>query len=68
MPSYAKEYRTFFYNLKRYGFSLSKEEIKQILVSVLLIAFIWSFNKWGEQSFDFLSGIMNFLLVDYLHS
>ena len=62
MGSYAEEHRTFFYNLKRYGFSLSKEELKQILITVLIIAFVWSFNKWGDQTFNFIEGIKNFAL------
>jgi hypothetical protein len=62
MGSYASEHRTFFYNLKRYGFTLSKDEIKQIVISVLLIAFIWSFNKWGSTTFNFMEGIKNFIL------
>jgi len=62
MPSYAKEYRTFFYNLKRYGLKLSKEEIKQIIITVLIVAFAYSFNKWGEVTFNFFEGIKNLLL------
>jgi hypothetical protein len=62
MGSYASEYRTFFYNLKRYGFSFSKEEIKQVVISVLIIAFIWSFNKWGTTTFNWVEGIKNFAL------
>ncbi|MFH2020815.1 MAG: hypothetical protein ABIJ34_05340 [archaeon] len=62
MGSYASEYRTFFYNLKRYGFSLSSKEIKQMIITVLIIAFVWSFNKWGDVTFDFVAGLKNFLL------
>lgn len=62
MGSYAEEHRTFFYNLKRYGFSLSKEEFKQILITVLIIAFVWSFNNWGDVTFNFFEGIKNFFL------
>ena len=62
MGSYAEEHRTFFYNLKRYGFSLSKEELKQILITVLIIAFVWSFNKWGDVTFNLFEGIKNFFL------
>jgi hypothetical protein len=62
MGSFASERRTFFYNLKRYGFTFSKDEIKQIIISSLVIAFIWSFNKWGEVTFDFVQGILNFIL------
>jgi hypothetical protein len=60
--SYASQYRTFFYNLRRYGFSLSQEEIKQSLITILLIAFVWSFNKWGTDTFNVTEGIKNFLL------
>lgn len=62
MGSYAKQYRTFWYNMKRYGFSLSKKEIKQIVITVLMIAFVWSFGKWGGATFNFVEGIKNFSL------
>ncbi len=62
MASYATEYRTFFYNLKRYGFSLSKDEVKQILITAGIIAFVWSFNKWGDVTFNFLMGVKNLAL------
>jgi hypothetical protein len=48
MASYAQEHRTFFYNLKRYGFSISKDEIRQVIITSLIIAFVWSFNKFGD--------------------
>jgi hypothetical protein len=62
MASHAKEYRTFFYNLKRYGFTFSPDEKKQMLTTIALIAFFYSFNKWGTVTFDFFSGITNLLL------
>lgn len=62
MGSYAAEHRTLFYNLKRYGFSFSRQELQQTLITVLIIAFVWSFNKWGDQTFDIVQGITNFLL------
>src|SRR3990172_7266858 len=62
MGSFASERRTFFYNLKRYGFTLSNNEIKQIGITVIIIAFIWSFNKWGATTFDFIEGMKNFAL------
>ncbi len=62
MGSYAGEYRTFFYNLKRFGFSFSKNEIKQAIMSILIIAFIWSFNKWGTTTFNYVEGLKNFAL------
>jgi len=60
MGSFAEEHRTFFYNLKRYGLSFSKKEIQQIIVTVLVIAFVWSFNKWGDETFDVVQGLVNF--------
>ncbi|MBN2367621.1 hypothetical protein JXC34_01280 [Candidatus Woesearchaeota archaeon] len=62
MASYASENRTFFYNLKRYGFSLSKNEIKQMIICVLIIAFLYSFNKWGDDTFDIVAGLTNYAL------
>ncbi len=62
MGSYAKEYRTFWYNLLRYGLRLSMDEIKQILITAGMIAFVWSFNNWGAETFDFMAGILNFLI------
>lgn len=59
MASYAKEYRTFWYNMKRYGFAFSKEEIKQIIITVLMIGFVWSFDKWGGETFNFMQGLIN---------
>ncbi len=61
MASYASEPRTFFYNLKRYGLSLSKAEIKDMVITILMIAFVWSFNKWGDTAATFfLVGLKNF--------
>ena len=59
MVSYAKQYRTYWYNLKRYGFSLSKEEIKQILITAGMIAFVWAFDDWGGETFSLFAGIFN---------
>ncbi|MBT3464053.1 hypothetical protein HN451_03630 [archaeon] len=60
MGSYAKEYRTFWYNMKRYGLSLSKEEIKQVAITVFMIAFVWSFDDWGGEKFSLFTGLFNF--------
>jgi hypothetical protein len=63
MASYASEYRTFFYNLKRYGFSISKDEIKGIITTALIIAFVWSFNKFGDTPETWLLvGAKNFAI------
>jgi len=59
--SYAKQHRTFFYNFKRYGIKISNEELKQIIITIVVVAFVWSFNKWGDETFDFVMGIQNFM-------
>jgi hypothetical protein len=61
MGSFAEENRTFFYNLKRYGLTLSRSEIQQTIISILVIAFVWSFDKWGSDKFDVVMGLQNFL-------
>jgi hypothetical protein len=63
MGSYAQEYRTFWYNMKRYGLSLSKEEIKQILITAGMIAFVWAFDDWGGESFNLFAGLLNTIIA-----
>ncbi|MEM2139145.1 MAG: hypothetical protein QXM96_03250 [Candidatus Woesearchaeota archaeon] len=63
MGSFAAERETFFYNLNRYGFTLSKEEIKQNLITIFLISFMWSFDKWGTTTFNVLEGLKNLLIA-----
>lgn len=62
MGSFASEKETYLYNLKRYGLKLSKEEIKQNLITIALISFMWSFDKWGTYTFDFVEGIKNLVI------
>ncbi|MEM4282324.1 MAG: hypothetical protein QXU88_00845 [Candidatus Woesearchaeota archaeon] len=40
----------------------SKEELKDFFVVILVLAFIASFNEWGEEVFDFGVGIKNFVI------
>ncbi len=54
--------RTYFDTIKRY-FWFSKEELKSLAIVVLVFAFIFSFREWGEETFDFLFGIKNFLIA-----
>jgi len=63
MVSFAKEYRSFWYNMKRYGLSLSKEEIKQIIITVGMISFVWAFNDWGGEKFSLFAGLFNTLMA-----
>ena len=63
MASYAEQNRTFFYNLKRYGLNISKTELRDILITIGIIAFVWSFGKFGNTPSTFLiEGGKNFLL------
>ncbi|MFC1727842.1 hypothetical protein ACFLZ7_00040 [Nanoarchaeota archaeon] len=48
--------------LKKY-FTFSAEEIKGMIISVLVIAFIFSFKEWGVDKFDFLYGLKNFINI-----
>ena len=44
----------------RHQFRFDKEEIEACVISVLILAFIVSFNKWGEgDAFDFGVGLIN---------
>src|SRR3989344_7109505 len=40
----------------------NQEEWKIIIIVSLVFAFILSFNKWGETSFDIIIGLKNFLI------
>lgn len=55
--------RSFYYNLFNYGLKLSSREIKESIISILIIAFILSFKEWGDQTFNFVTGITNFALA-----
>ncbi|MFH0876030.1 MAG: hypothetical protein V1859_08895 [archaeon] len=58
--SYMEDYRNYFYNLKRYGLNLSSKEIKGSIITILVTAFVFSFRDWGDNTFNFLTGLMNF--------
>ena len=46
----------------RHYFRFSKEEIEACVISVLALAFIISFNEWGDGSqFDFSIGLINYI-------
>ena len=47
-------------NIRRY-FSFSGEEIRAIAIGVLTMAFVFTFDDWGGTTFDFASGIGNFI-------
>lgn len=45
--------------IKKY-YKFTPSEIKGLIISILVIAFIISFKEWGVESFDFVEGIKNF--------
>jgi hypothetical protein len=61
--SYMEHRRNFYYNLKRYGLRLSSKEIRGMIISVLILAFVFSFREWGDKTFDFTAGIINYLIA-----
>jgi len=50
--------RSYVDTVKRY-FWFSKEELKSLAIVILVFAFIFSFNEWGDETFDFFVGIGN---------
>ncbi|HDD70677.1 MAG TPA: hypothetical protein ENF94_00790 [Candidatus Woesearchaeota archaeon] len=48
--------------VKRY-FWFSKAELNGFVLTALVFAFIYSFDKWGVVEFDFLVGLRNFFLA-----
>ena len=54
--------RTYLATVKQY-FRFSKQEIKNLAIVILVFAFIFSFNDWGEETFDFFIGMRNFVIA-----
>jgi len=48
--------------IKKY-FRFTKNEIKSLIIVILVFAFIFSFNDWGEDKFDFVVGMSNFFVA-----
>lgn len=48
------------YTLKKY-FTFSADEIKSLIVTILVIGFIFSFKEWGVENFDLLFGLKSFV-------
>ncbi|MBU0758546.1 MAG: hypothetical protein KKF44_10850 [Nanoarchaeota archaeon] len=59
--SYMQYYRNFFYNFRKYGMTLSAKEIKSSIATILFMAFVLSFRQWGDETFNFMIGLVNFL-------
>ncbi|HLC66590.1 MAG TPA: hypothetical protein VJK52_03030 [Candidatus Nanoarchaeia archaeon] len=47
-------------NIRRY-FAFSGEEIRAMMIGVLTMAFVFSFNDWGKGAFDIAIGLRNFI-------
>lgn len=53
------------YTLKKY-LAFSTEEIRSLLITILVIGFIFSFKEWGVDQFDLLYGLKNFVNVSLI--
>lgn len=54
--------RSDWHTIKKY-FRFTKNEIKSLSILILVFAFIFSFNEWGEDKFDFVVGMGNFFVA-----
>ena len=50
----------FIYNIRKY-FRFDIKEVRDILISVFGIGFVFSFKEWGGDKFDFVIGFGNFI-------
>jgi hypothetical protein len=46
------------HNVKQY-FSLTKKEARDMAITALVIGFIFSFNEWGVETFNFTTGLFS---------
>ena len=44
-------------------FRFSQQEIIGLTVAILVVGFIFSFRDWGEEQFNLISGLKNFIIV-----
>jgi Zn-dependent protease len=54
--------RSYWDTVRRY-FWFSGRELRSLAIVVLAFAFIFSFNEWGYEKFDFLIGVGNFFMA-----
>lgn len=59
--SYMDYTRNFWWNFKKFGISLSEGEIKQSIITVVIIAFVLSFKQWGNPQLNVLQKGIKFL-------
>ena len=52
--------RTFWATAKEY-FKFNGKEIRDLLITIIMLAFAFSFNKWGDETFNLAIGIKNFI-------
>ena len=46
------------HTIKKY-FKFDQREIRDLLITVIVIGFIFSYNEWGEETFDLIVGLRN---------
>ncbi len=61
--SYMEYSRNYFYNLRKYGLNLSKKELIGSLATIAVVAFVFSFRQWGDETFNLVAGLTNLLLA-----
>jgi len=58
-------WRNFIDKFKRYG-KLERSEKIGLLLTIIVLGFIFSFREWGTEKFDYSSGLWNFFIVTIL--
>ncbi len=53
-------FASLWYDIKKY-YGFDRHELKGIAVSIIVLAFIVSFNEWGVEKFDFFYGLRNYI-------
>jgi hypothetical protein len=56
-------YRNFFFNFKNFGLKLTSKELRDTIITILILAFVFSFREWGDETFNFVIGIKNYLIA-----
>ena len=54
--------RNFADKFQRYG-QFTASEIKGLILTIVVVAFILSFRDWGKETFDFFYGLSHFFLT-----
>jgi hypothetical protein len=64
--SYMEHTRNFWWNFKKYGLRLTSTEIKEAIITIIMIGFVISFREWGYETFNAIIGVQNFIIATVL--